>query len=70
MKIQHYKMQLVNKILEIEDPELLRTLQKIIKLHEQTKEPSLPFPPDVPDRKGTDQDLHDLQKDINEVFGP
>jgi hypothetical protein len=69
MKIQHYKMQLVNKILEIEDPELLRTLQKIIDLHEQAKEPPLPFPPDVPNQKGTGSELDDLKKDIDEVFG-
>lgn len=70
MKVHQYKMQLVNKILEIKDPELLRTLSKIIEVHEQAQEESLPFPPDVPGPKRRGLDLDDLQKDIDDVFGP
>lgn len=68
MKIQQFKMQLVNKILEIEDPELLRTLRKIIDLHEKAREPALPFPK-VPDQNLKDEELEDLKKDIDEIFG-
>lgn len=68
MKIQQFKMQLVNKILEIDDPELLNTLRKVIDLHEQARESALPFP-EVPDHRPKDEDLEDLKKDINEIFG-
>ncbi len=61
-------MQLVNKILEIDDPDLLATLRKIIDLHEQAGNPPLSFP-ETPDQNLQDGELEELKKDIDEVFG-
>lgn len=70
MKVQHYKMQLINKILEISDPQLLLTLNKIIELHEKAGEPTPPFPSTIrPEEQPVDKELEDLQGDIDEVFG-
>ena len=62
------KRRLVNKILELDDPELLTTLDKMIDLYEETNKESNPFTT-LPDQGSANNEIADLQGDIDEVFG-
>ncbi len=69
MKIQQYKLQLVNKILEIEDYQLLETINKLIDLYDPKMETDVFFPQTISSKKSLDKDLDNIQNDIDEVFG-
>lgn len=68
MNTKEYKLQLVKKILEIEDIQVLQMIGKIMDLHEQTGSGDLPAV--LPSSKKTlSREAADLQKDIDEIFG-
>ncbi len=68
MDIVSLKLQLIEKVLEIPDLQLLKTIDKIIELYHEKNERPSPFSHNESPEKPGDE-IADLQQEINDLFG-
>jgi len=64
MDLKTLKLQIINRIIETNDPTLLHTVAKILDLQSQTG-----FPPEDAPQQNVSEAAQELQRSIDEVFG-
>ncbi|HMO39571.1 MAG TPA: hypothetical protein PKC76_12145 [Saprospiraceae bacterium] len=67
---KHLKYDIVRRILENDDVELLRTIQQLMDLQEATHSQAVPEEPNREAPPATDEAARDLQASIDTVFQP
>ena len=75
MDIDQLKLKLIQRVLQTEDAELLRTALKVLELGGRSvaapPSPSRQEPPVLqPGQPPADEDIKQLQRDIDELFNP
>ncbi len=68
MDISAYKLHLIKKILEINDPQVLKIVNQVVDLHGKTGYESFPVEEQEVQQESPD-DIAALQQEINDLFG-
>ena len=67
MDISRFKLHLINRLLQTDDPEVLLTVRRVLDLGKEGAPPTGDLPFD-PERGATNADTEELQREIDDLF--